>query len=120
MHRPEPMAMDSQSPMAAMDHGLSCVPGHTGFLPSTGAFQMLRELKLRRPGPAYRLSSRHWAMRGLPKIAFRSVVDCLAMALCVLFAALATLLMGLYGRFCLSPSRQPAHIVEFSRCPIFY
>jgi 3-hydroxyacyl-[acyl-carrier-protein] dehydratase len=32
---------------------------------------------------------------GFPKIAFRSAVDCLAMVLCILFAALATLLMGL-------------------------
>jgi hypothetical protein len=95
MDRPEQMAMDPQSPMVPLKHSLSSVPGCTGCLPLMGESQMLPGLQMRCPVPASRSLSRHWAVRGFPKIAFRSAVDCLAMVLCILFAALATLLMGL-------------------------
>jgi hypothetical protein len=95
MDRPEQMVMDSQSPMVTLNRGLSYVSGCTGCLPSTGEYQILPGLQMRHPAPASRSLSRHGAVRCFPKIVFRSAVDCLAMALCVLFAALATLLMGL-------------------------
>lgn len=95
MNRPRQMVIDSQLPIAPSDHGFSCVPGCTGFLPSTGGSQSLPGLQRRRMRPAGRHMSRHRAARYFSKAGFRSAVDCLAMAVCVLFAALVTILLGL-------------------------
>lgn len=95
MNKTEQMVMGFQSPVEKLNHRLSCVDSYTRSLHAIGDFQMLRSLSFQRPGLTPRSLFRRWDVPRFLKIARRAAVECLAMAGCVLSAALATLLLGL-------------------------
>ncbi|BBO87621.1 hypothetical protein [Desulfosarcina ovata] len=84
MNETEQMVMGFQSSVAKLNHSLSCVDRYTRSLPLMDDFQLRRALLFRR-----------WDVHRFLKIVCRAAVECLAMAGCVLSAALATLLLGL-------------------------
>ena len=97
MNKTEQMVMGFQSPAANSNPIPYFVDSCTRSLHSTADSQPLQAIPFQRLDPTPRSLFRrkgkdgHW----FSKIACRAAVDCLAMAGCVLSAALATLLFGL-------------------------
>lgn len=95
MSKTDQMVMEFQSPMAELNYGPSWGTRYTQSFSPMGDSQMLRALQFQRFGLMQRSLPCRWNERRFAKIVCKVAVDCLAMAGCVLFAALATLLFGL-------------------------
>ena len=95
MNKSDQMVMGFQSPMAELNYGPSWENRCTPSFSSMGDSQLLRAFQFQRLGLARQSLSCRWEMRRFVKMACKVAVDCLAMAGCVLFAALATLLFGM-------------------------
>lgn len=95
MNRTEQMVMGFQSHMAKLNPISPCVHSCKPSLPAIGECQILRESSFQCLDRTPRSHLRRWDVHRLLEIACRAVVDCSAMVVCVLFAALATLLFGL-------------------------
>lgn len=95
MNTTDQMTAVFHAPTAALTHSLPPTYGCTRALPPMDESPMRRAPSFRRLGRRARSGFRRWDVHHLPVHACRAAVDCLAMAGCVLFGVLATLLLGL-------------------------
>ncbi|GAB6906029.1 hypothetical protein DESC_730012 [Desulfosarcina cetonica] len=95
MNRTEQMTMGFQSATAELNPTPPCVHRCTPCLPAIGESQLPRTLSFPRLDRTRGFQLRRGDVRRFLKIVCRAAVECLAMAGIILFAALATLLLGL-------------------------
>ncbi len=95
MSKTDQMVMEFQSPATRMNFGSSWTERCTPSFSAAGDARMLQPLQFESLVLPRRSFFHRWQVQHFTKMLCRAAVDCLAMAGCVLFAALATLLFGL-------------------------